>query len=137
MQLDEQALRKPTFLGGVPVTLADGQDWMIPVPDIRMIRDRQTEDGVGFSYGFNGQDDLEFTRLFRTWQKENGYASVVAELAMYDYVLGLNYALDDDAIRQILNFRAGKAEDPRRGEILAVLTGQASPKAPTGGSEFL
>ncbi len=32
MPLDEKALRKPTFVEGVRLRLADGQDWTVPKP---------------------------------------------------------------------------------------------------------
>jgi hypothetical protein len=35
MALDEKSLRKPGFAPGTKVTLADGQEWMLPKPKLR------------------------------------------------------------------------------------------------------
>lgn len=138
-KLDELALRRPTFLGGIPVTLADGQDWMIPVPDVqltRLIRDRTAESGYRFTYGFGGQEDAEFGKLRDAFSSDKG--SLAAEMAMYDHVLSLNYNLTDEQISTLLSFTVnGQSLDPIRDAILTVLAGGGSPKTSTGGSDLL
>jgi hypothetical protein len=62
MSLDERSLRKPGFSEGSKVTLADGQEWVLPKPRIRFkprIVDGKVEIGGGSSFGPEFDDKLD------------------------------------------------------------------------------
>jgi hypothetical protein len=133
--LNEQELRRPDFLGGRPVTLADGQEWTIPVPEIRLTRDRNTAEGFRLTFGFDGKPDEEFTRLQRQYDDNAGGARLAAEMALFDYALGLNYELTDEQASAILSFSVGSGvNDPSREAIHEAIAGANVPKPSSDGS---
>jgi hypothetical protein len=141
-RLDEQALRRPGFLGGRPVTLADGQEWYVPVPEIFLCVSKVSTDGFGFDFAFGGVPDAVFTQLIREFEIAEGLESIRAEMRMIAYAFDLNYSLDDEQAAQILRFPVGPGvESPARTAIRAALTGTEDPNSGklsgTGSSELL
>lgn len=138
-KLDELALRRPTFLGGVPVTLADGQDWTIPVPEMRLRLDRTAPEGLQFCFGFGGEVDPEFSRLRREYEDAEGLESLRIEMRLMDLSLSKNYELSDDAAATLLDFAVGKGiMDEAREAVLNVLWGiDVEKKHSSGGSDLL
>jgi hypothetical protein len=62
MTLDEKSLRKPGFALGTKVTLADGQEWMLPKPKLRFkpkIINGRVEISGGPSFGPEFDDKLD------------------------------------------------------------------------------
>jgi hypothetical protein len=62
MSLDEKSLRRPTFSEGYAVTMADGQEWILPKPRICFkprIIDGKVEIGGGPSFGPEFDDKLD------------------------------------------------------------------------------
>ena len=136
--LNELELRRPTFLGGRPVTLADGQEWTVPVPEIRLTRDRSSSDGFRLTFGFGGVADEAFTDLQRQYDEATGTARLKAEMGMFDYALSLNYDLADDDAATLLSFPVGAGStDTTREAIHEALSGANVPKPTSDGSTLL
>ncbi len=60
LPLDEKALRKPTFVEGVRLRLADGQDWIVPKPRFRFFPRFDTEGNVSIGSKLSFGDDLDY-----------------------------------------------------------------------------
>ena len=62
MPLDEKSLRKPGFNAGVTVTMADGQEWTLPKPRMRLVPkivEGKVEIGGGPTFGPEFDDKLD------------------------------------------------------------------------------
>lgn len=138
--LDERALRRPDFRGGLLLTLADGQDWTIPQPNPLWVAD-DTEDGatLGFDLG------PEYDALARNVVDATLVGPMArATLKAATFLLRLNYTLDAAALGTILraNFAVpaeGVATTPAQQlaqDLVEIVTGNApAPKASRDGSE--
>jgi hypothetical protein len=102
----EKSLRKPEFVGGVAVTLGDGQDWFLAVPIVNF-RPRRTETG-GWSFGVR---ELEWPRgrplepLIDAMLEAEGIEQLYIILEIAVELLAVNYDLDDSVIARLLPFR--------------------------------
>jgi hypothetical protein len=98
--LDELALRRPDFLGGIPIRLADGQTWMFPVP-VRPNADpvgslAETESVIALF----GPEYLHTLRAVMEAQDEA--ERMMAELALAIDLLSRNYRLSPEMFRELL-----------------------------------
>src|ERR1019366_2671183 len=107
MPLDEKSLRKPAFdeATSAPISLADGQDWLLPKPwlEVRPI-----------FRGGRSVDTLpvmtcgpEFDGLKQAVQDAEGDAVIAAGATLAAHMLLTNYALNDDQLSSLLAFRDG------------------------------
>lgn len=86
--LNEFALRRPDFRGGLPILLADDRPWALPGP-------RETVPG--------GTADERTTRLVRWVAEAQSQADqLLGEMALAIHLLALNYNLGPNDYRQLL-----------------------------------
>jgi hypothetical protein len=125
-RLDEKALRKPGFVEGESVVLADGQAWHIPRPTVWFV---PSDSGPGFEvrpdFGPEYQeliDDLISAPV--------GFAAISAELAIARFLLLRNYDLTLPQVQSLIRFRyaPGQDEDEAKAAIIAVAMGGIAPK---------
>lgn len=135
MGLDEKALRREGFAGGRPIRLADGQEWAIPEPYVRLFP-AVTEGGsieLFQRVTFGPEDDAELESIFDP--QADPFASLRAQTVLAARLLLRNYALDNAALAALLPRDPkleGNAEMWR--ELVEHMAGQA-PKASPDGSE--
>jgi hypothetical protein len=131
--LDEKALRRPGFRDDVRVRLADGQEWSLPKPRVKLSR-RTGQDGS--------------RRLVETAELGPDYAGHLeayeeacesgegAALAMFDLAAALlreNYTLTDQQADTLLEFRPDDPEnDVLWGAILSTARGRAPKPSGSG-----
>ena len=122
--LDEKALRRPEFSGGVPIRLFDGQEWHFPTPIVEAFVPRRGPDGktrqaLSFDWG-PGYDDLVEAFVSAEYVRDEA-------VALYDLgfdLLRRNYAVTFDDMRHVL--KRFKETDPRHAEMLATWEAIAS-----------
>jgi hypothetical protein len=86
---DEQALRRPTFVEGARIPLADGQTWSLP--------ERRAD-----------QADPEYDAMLRVvFEAEDEAERLHSELALTIFLLARNYQLTPDLYQELLNFPPG------------------------------
>jgi len=130
--LDEKALRKPTFIDGHKVTLADGQAWTFPRPRIRLRPkigvDGRVDIGGGPSFGPEYDDQLDV--LFGAVDAEPvERLRVKFEVAVR--LLRSNYDLTDRDVGELIVLEPGDAASDERWEQLSdVLLGSAPKPSP-------
>lgn len=135
--LDEKALRRPTWVEGVPVTLWDGQVWHLPRPTLAGFYPRRSKDGlveaqVGYSFG----PDYDYL-LDEVLDATEVQEQVGALMAVAAHLLITNYDLPDEALPRLLYYAFDG--QPRREDnramweaIQAVAFGQAPKATPVG-----
>lgn len=129
MKLDEQALRRADFCGGIPIRLCDGQEWTFPEPVMDLVYDPvkgiDTEWSIGPGYGAIHDSLCDAT---------TGVEVVRAELALAHALLTRNYDLTVEQFRTLVRFNL---KDPAREEMRSAIVEVASgntPKPSTAGS---
>lgn len=137
--LDEQALRRPTWRGDVPVTLADGQVWRLAKPRVRFFPRRDAGGEFKVAVRLVDADYMaKIERYFTTSADDSDVdAFLAAQFDLWAAVLLLNYDLDDEAVGRLLSFGfdpADEAEAETRRILTEVAQGQG-PKASPAGSE--
>jgi hypothetical protein len=86
---DERALRRPVFVEGTSVALADGQSWSLP--------ERRWD-----------RDDPEYDAMLKLVRESEDMAERLrAELALTIFLLSRNYELSPEHYRAILGFESG------------------------------
>lgn len=89
LMADEQALRRPTFVEGARVPLADGQTWSLP---------RRRAD----------QADPEYDEMLKVvFEAEDEAERLRSELALTIFLLSRNYQLTPEAYQELLDFPPG------------------------------
>ena len=131
MSLDEQCLRKPGFVEGNKVTLADGQEWMLPKPRLRFkpaIIDGRVEIGGGPSFGPEFDDKLDI--LFGVTDSDpSERLRIKFELAVK--LLAANYDLQPDDFAELIVLEPGNpASDERWEQLSNALMGIAPKRLP-------
>jgi hypothetical protein len=128
--LDERALRRADFAGGVPVALCDGQEWTFPEPRVEFLYDPGPEGykpSVSFGEAFEAK-----LQAYRA--AESGPDVIRTELAIAWDLLTRNYDLTPEQFGELVRLRL---DDPvnrlMREAILDVAYGN-SPKASPAGS---
>lgn len=129
---DEARSRRPDFLGGPAVRLADGQEWSFPKPMVR-IRPR-VEGGkvvaVAGSFTFGGDYDRKIEAYHSA---ADGSEQSVALMGMAVDLLTRNYDLGDDDLADLFTFTVGdEAGDAMRREITEVVLGISPKLFPAG-----
>lgn len=105
--LDESALQRPTFLDGAAVRLADGGEWILPLPPrVRFCASSQEEYEAQFESLF-GEGYLATLKC--VVDSSEDVEMLQAELVFAIFLLARNYKLDATAFRQLLEF---PPEDP-------------------------
>lgn len=94
--LEERSLRRTNFLGGIPVTLADGQRWSLPMPP-----DEPGEDSDLLLEMF-GPDYEELMEAIAEADDETDLLRL--DLALSILLLARNYDLAPDALTRLLCF---------------------------------
>jgi hypothetical protein len=129
--LDEKALRKPTFVEGNKVKMADGQEWWLPKPRIRFkprLVDGQVEIGGGPSFGPELDDKVDI--LFSVSNADPAERlRVKFELAVR--LLAANYDLKPDDFAKLIVLEPGDpASDERWQQLSGAIMGIAPKPSP-------
>lgn len=133
--LDEKALRRPDFRGGRAVTLADGQAWYIPCPEVDLAPTFLDDGSLGdvmtqttFGPEFDGL--VAAVPSARSQREE-----AVAMIRLGHDLLGRNYDLRPADYGRLLRYRVSRDDEEGEGlsGIYLVAAGIA-PKASTAGS---
>jgi hypothetical protein len=129
--LDEKALRKPGFSEGYPVTMADGQAWVMPKPRIRFkprVVDGRVEIGGGATFGPESDGDMEI--LFGAADVEPAERLRV-KFAMAVRLLASNYDLKPDDFAELIVLEPGdEASDERWDQLNQAIMGIAPKPSP-------
>ena len=137
---DETSLRRATFLGGEPITLADGLAWHFPRPCV-VFRPRFSGGSVSSRFGTDLGPDFdravrEISDLASPREDDEtapGRAFVDALMNLAVLMLRINYDLSDDQLGALLEYRVDdEGSQDTWGAILDVARGNA-PK-PTSGT---
>jgi hypothetical protein len=99
MMQDERQARRPTFLGGKPIRLADGRTWQFPGPEAGH------REAFGSSYG---------PLIAALCQAEDEPERLRAEMALAICLLTTNYDLGPDDLCSVLELPPG---DPGLAEM--------------------
>ena len=132
--LDEESLRRPDFVDGEPVVLADGQTWYLRRPVVRFA---PAENEAGFQVCLSLAGDDGFGALTEAYERvSEGTDLVRAELALGRAVLLANYDLTPAQFGLLLRF--GYSEDDPEGsrlrdDVMAVATGRGKGRSDAGG----
>lgn len=132
--LDEQALRRPDFIEGEPVVLADGQAWQLRRPVVRF---RPAENDTGFEVCLSLAGSDSYGTLYQAYEDiEAGPQLIRAQLAMGRALLLANYDLAPDQVASLLQF--GYSEDDVEGcrirdDVMAVAAGLGKGRSGAGG----
>ena len=133
----EHEKRRSDFRPGVPVTLADGQDWELRRPLIRFIPD---DTDVGYQVYVQGIDG-DYSALIAAREKAVTDGDLFkAELAMGRAILTANYDLTTAEIGSLLQFGYNDVTDPEgaqiRADVMAVATGNDPKRSDDGAGSF-
>lgn len=131
MMLDEKARRKPEFVEGYSITLADGQTWYMPKPRFRF-KPKFVEGKVEIAAGatFGPESDAEVDVLYGVVDVE-GSEFLRVKLALAVRLLRANYDLTDDDLIDLLVLEPGDpASDARWEGISNALMGIAPKPLP-------
>jgi hypothetical protein len=132
-QIDEKQRRRPDFRGGVPVRMADGQDWTLPRPRVRFVPDDGPE---GFRVYLTGPGDDYADLLAATDAPPDVGGMIRADMALARRLVTTNYDLTGDELVAIVQLGYDSENDPDglaiRLAILDVAHGR-DPKARAGG----
>lgn len=128
----EKDHRRPDFVEGTPVKLADGQEWILPRPWVRMYP-VVAEDGsvqVGGGITFGPEDDELVDQLFLA---DTLLAKATAEFAMAVRLLRRNYDLPAEAYSKLLVFDSASQDNADVWEgIRGHLRGDSAKLSPVG-----
>lgn len=99
----EKSRRRPEFVAGHPVTLADGQTWYLPSVPAKvfpLFDETGKYGGIGARSSFN---DPEFDALMAAWMEATSrYAEFGALFGLAIYLLGRNYDLSPEDFQRLL-----------------------------------
>lgn len=109
--LDEQALRRPDFLPGTPMRLADGQLWTIPATRTVFVP-AETEKGYDIRLTHKGPDEGFEAAAQSYFEAEGGIAYVQASIGVIVAALRRNYSLTIEQLARLvrLDFEEGNEE---------------------------
>jgi hypothetical protein len=126
--LDEQALRKPGFVAGCPVTLADSQVWYLPPPRLRFkpkFVDGTVTVAIAGAFGPGSEDDTAV--LFGNVEAD-GAEFMRAKFAMAVRMLGENYSLRDEDFSRLIVLEVGDPASVERWKALGEAMRGETPK---------
>jgi hypothetical protein len=122
--LNEAERRKPEFSEGYPVTMADGQRWILPKPRHRFrpkIVAGRVEIAGGATFGPESDGDLEI--LYGVVDVEPGEFLRI-KFAMAVRLLLANYTLSDDEVAELVVLEPGDpASDERWTQMTEAIMG--------------
>ena len=141
--IDEKTRRRPDFLDGVPVRLADGQAWHLPKPKARF-----AFAGDGFSVQLScGASTTDEDRAYNAAYEANNAAVesdestfsdvVAAQMRLAAALLRRNYTLSDEEVGGLLVFSYSEDDEPYytiKETVLSLALGRGAPKASAGSS---
>lgn len=116
--LDEKALRRADFIGGTPIELADGQEWVIPFVDTYFTID-DGEVGARQEWNMGPEYDAlyeSFESTRRALQDGEGDINdkllrlMGREMALCRWLLLRNYQLTDAEVSTLIRFGLGDKE---------------------------
>lgn len=140
--LDETAHRRPDFVPGEPVKLADGQEWQLRRP---LVSFEPYDSDEGFRVCLSLEDDDTFQEMLDTREaafdkdKADWADSLIGiEIAIAKRLLLANYDLDSKAVGRLIKLAYTPESNPRaymiREAIMDVAEGRG-PKASGDGDE--
>lgn len=144
MACNEEEHRRPDFVPGSPVQLADGQIWQLRRPLVRFVPDDSNDSGFQVRLTLAGTD--QYPALIKEFESFNDGGDraisqgdiAKTELAIGRLLLTSNYNLTSDQIADLLQIGFDEEDDPEgcaiRGAILRVAFGNG-PKLAAGGEE--
>lgn len=129
--LDERALRKPTFVEGVRVKLADGQEWSFPKPRL-IFKPKFTDGKIDFdggpTFGPEFDDNLEVLLGVR---EAAPVERMRIKFEMAVRLLSTNYDLKPDDFSELLVLEVNdSASDERWDALDKVLVGLTPKPSP-------
>lgn len=141
--IDEKTRRRPDFLDGVPVRLADGQEWVLPKPKARF-----AFSGDGYAVQLScgpavTDEDREYQRLYEAYNAvtesdESTDADVIrAQMHLAAALVRRNYDLSDADLGTLLVFAYRDDDEPYytlKQTVMQLALGRGAPKAPAGSS---
>ncbi len=139
--IDEMARRRPDFLDGVPVRLADGQQWVLPKPKARF-----AFAGDGYSVQLScGPTITDEDRAYQaaydahnaaTEADESTFRDIVsAQMRLAGALLRRNYQLSDDELSSLIVFAYDETDAAYfeiKETVLSIALGRGAPKASAG-----
>lgn len=137
--LNEKELRRAEFLGGRPVTLADGQEWTVPVASRVFILDESAPDGFKTVKRFGGKDDEVFASLWNDCENASDDPTFIrSTLRIMLHMLQLNYDIDAATAAPLMpiSFQVDQP-DPIRETFLSAARGQATEEKKTPSDDGL
>src|SRR5262245_36529215 len=95
---DENALRRPDFLGGIPIRFADDQAWTLPEPPPGAPGEKRfLDNGTGLGPDYEAA-------VAAVLEAEDEPERLRAELALTILLLGRNYNLAPEDFQALLTF---------------------------------
>jgi len=135
-RLDEVALRAPGFTPGVPIRLADGQEWSFPKPVVKLCP--VLDDDGAVSIGGVPSFGPDYDDLVEAWYASHSLGppdQIKAMFALGVDLLKRNYTLTPADLRRLLRFHGADAADQQTWEQIAdVATGKSPKPSPAGGA---
>lgn len=105
--IDEVGARRPDFVAGRRVAMADGQSWSLPCPEVSYVPKFDEARGVGLeaesSFGPDFERKVEAVRSAISTRDE-----AAAAFALAIDLLRRNYDLGPDQYRELLGYRLGE-----------------------------
>jgi hypothetical protein len=128
----EADLRRADFRGGTPVTMADGQDWTLPLPVITITA---TDDAIGFADESDiGRDFDALLREMEDARTDRDLFSAFCRVART--LLLINYDLPPGTIGRLVRFPKGAFwDDPVVQAVIRVSHGLGGPKPDAASSD--
>lgn len=111
--VDERARRRSDFLGGVPVRMADGQEWILPKPRVRFA---PSDDGfavvlAGAGDAFNAVSSAYYAALDRPMDDERNIHIIRAELDLAMALIQRNYDVTPQEMAGVLQFSYDETDE--------------------------
>jgi hypothetical protein len=120
--------------GSIPVTLGDGQDWLVPKPYLVQVL---ADDEVGYFFRSETGDEVfdgALNDALQEWERGDGRGRLSAESRIFRIMLRRNYDLTGEQVSAVLRFRVSRDElDPAKQALLEIAQGLTGPKPGAGG----
>lgn len=106
--LDERYCRRPDWIGGRPLRLSDGQDWLMPPVDFSWVKPGMAPTGRWWGmepWPNPGDDVMRLLWAIDRAYKADAQAAFKAQFDLARALLLKNYRLSDEDIRELLPFQ--------------------------------
>jgi hypothetical protein len=137
-RIEEKSRRKPDFLGGQGLLMADGQDWIFPKPRVRFA---PSDDSTGYTIVLDAGDGYQ--ELINKYREVYDAPSssiesrLSAEMAIGVFLLRRNYELTTQEMSGILQYALDEDTDPEgyriRDQVLDLAFGHTPSSKPLAG----